>query len=126
MKKYEKPIILANSDLSEGVYAASGGCYNVTATIMQTPQTGRGDYRIQVNAVHAGEHTSESQVLTISFNQPVDYASGGTLLTGSGSTTLTIQLIYHQNTTDNIGLSDLHVVSDPGLEITGCNLTCNV
>ena len=28
MKKYEKPIILANSDLSEGVYTASGAAGN--------------------------------------------------------------------------------------------------
>ena len=27
MKKYERPIVIANSELSEGVYAASGGAY---------------------------------------------------------------------------------------------------
>ena len=126
MKKYEKPIILANSDLSEGVYTASGGCYDVTAYITQSPQTGRGDFRIQVNAAHTGKHTSDSQVLTISFNKPVEHKEGGTYIAGNGSTTLTIKLDYHQNPTGNVGFNGLVVTSDAGLAITGCNLTCNV
>ena len=36
---------------------------------------------------------------------------------------LVINLGYHQNPTDNIGLGDLCVVSDAGLEITGVSIT---
>ena len=36
MRKYEKPIAVVNSNLAEGVYAASG-CYTATASIHQTP-----------------------------------------------------------------------------------------
>ena len=78
MKEYMKPVLLTSDELAEGVYLASGdgsGCYTTTAYIHQTPQTGRGDYRIQVNAVHNADHTKEAQQLNISFNQPVTYVS---------------------------------------------------
>ena len=71
MKEYMKPVLLTSDELAEGVYLASGdgnGCYTTTAYIHQTPQTGRGDYRIQVNAVHNADHTKEAQQLNISFN----------------------------------------------------------
>lgn len=74
MKQYSKPVVSIDNGLAEGVYAASGaGCYEASASIQQTPQTGRGDYRIQVNGHHNADHTKESQVLTISFNQNVTY-----------------------------------------------------
>lgn len=129
MNNYEKPIVLANNELSEGVFAASGGseCYTVSSYIHQTPQVGRGDYRIQLNATHAADdkHHSGQQILTISFNQPVEYSSSnGTALVRAG-TELKIQFNYHSNASDNIGLGELVVISDPGLAITDCVLECN-
>lgn len=114
---------MTTNDLAEGVYAASG-CYTATAYIHQKPQTGRGDYRIQVDGVHNANHTKETQWLTITFNEPVTYiSSNGTLQSGNGSSTLVIEYRYHQNPTDNIGLGDLVVTADPGLEITSCKIT---
>ena len=125
MVKYSKPMVTVDQGLAEGVYAASGtGCYTVTAKIHQTPQIGRGDYRIQVDGQHHADHTKEAQTLTISFNQPVTYSSSsGTLAGAATGTTLTINYTYHQNPNDNIGLGDLVVVSDPGLSITGISIT---
>ncbi len=125
MSKYVKPVISLDEGMAEGVYAASGaGCYEASAYIHQTPETGRGDYRIQVNGKHNADHTKEAQVLTISFNQNVTYVSGGAgVISGNGTTTLKIKLSYHQNPTDNIGLGDLYVTSDAGLSITGVSIT---
>lgn len=125
MVKYSKPMVTVDQGLAEGVYAASGtGCYTVTAKIHQTPQIGRGDYRIQVDGQHHADHTKEAQTLTISFNQPVTYSSSsGTLAGAATGTTLTINYTYHQNPNDNIGLGDLVVVSDPCLSITGISIT---
>lgn len=125
MSKYVKPVISLDEGMAEGVYAASGaGCYTASAYIHQTPEIGRGDYRIQVNGKHIADHTKEEQVLTISFNQNATYVSGGAdIISGNGTTTLKIRLCYHQNPTDNIGLGDLVVTSDAGLAITGVSIT---
>ena len=127
---YIKPIILDSDELSEGVFTDSGNpitsnCYTVFANIHQTPETGRGDYRIQVNAQHSSDHTRDKQLLTVSFNQPVVFkdASGGALIEGNGTNTLKIQYLYHQNPIDNIGLGDLIVEADQGLAITAISMT---
>lgn len=123
MKEYMKPMLVTSDELAEGVYLASG-CYTASAYIHQTPQDGRGDYRIQVNGKHEADHTKESQQLNISFNQPVTYVSGGTGCTsGDGTSSLYVSLGYHQNPTDNIGFGDLVVTSEPGLSITGVSIT---
>ncbi|MDD6789493.1 MAG: hypothetical protein PUE04_05260, partial [Lachnospira sp.] len=120
---YRKPVIMTAEDLAEGVYLASG-CYTANAEIHQTPQTGRGDYRIQVNGKHNADHTKSTQWLTISFNMPVTYSSSnGTLESGNETSTLRIRFNYQQNPSDNIGLGDLVVQADPGLEITSVKIT---
>ena len=128
MKGYKKPVIFVDSGMAEGIYTASGatssGCYDASAYIHQTPETGRGDYRIQIKGKHNSDHTKEQQILTISFNQNVNYVSGGAgLQSGNGTTTLHIKLSYHQNPTDNIGFGDLIVNSDAGLAITGVSIS---
>ena len=111
-------VILRTEELAEGVYLASG-CYTASAYIHQTPQSGSGEYRIQVNGQHSADHTKEAQTLTISFSLPVTYtSSGGSLVSGSGTNTLVINYNYHQNPTDNIGLGDLVVQADAGLAVT--------
>ncbi len=128
MRNYEKPIVLRNDELAEGVYLASGDCYTVSYRIHQKPETGRGDFRIQFDAVHAaadGHHSGE-QVLVITFNQAVTYvSSNGTLESGDGTSTLRIDYSYHNNASDNIGLGDLVVTADAGLAVTGALLECN-
>ena len=125
MKQYSKPVVSIDNGLAEGVYAASGaGCYEASASIQQTPQTGRGDYRIQLNGKHDADHTREAQVLTISFNKNVTYVSGGAgLINGDGTPTLQVKLGYWQNPNDNFGFGDLVVTADEGLEIMGVSIT---
>lgn len=128
MKQYSKPVVSVDNGMAEGVYAASGaGCYSASAYIHQTPQTGRGDYRIQVDGDHHADHTKTAQILTISFNQPVTYkycnGNGASLASGNGSTTLVINLGYYQNPTDHIGIGDFVVESESGLAITGVSIT---
>lgn len=124
-------LIYEVDDLAEGVYMASGDgngeggdCYSTTARIHQEPQTGRGDYRIQVDAHHDSDHNSNyHQQLEISFNQPVSYVScngnGAWCSAGDGTNTLFVDLYYWNNHVDNIGFGDLVVTSEPGLAITG-------
>lgn len=133
MTNYEKPVILANEDLAEGVYAASGAggggenCYSVTAYIHQTPDNGNRTYRIQVNGTHSSTtHHSTGQVLVLNFNLPVTYvSSNGSLAGGDGTAELRISYGYHNNGTDNIGLGDVVVEADDGLSVAGARLECN-
>ncbi|MCM1215773.1 MAG: hypothetical protein NC331_03005 [Lachnospiraceae bacterium] len=129
--KYEKPIVLINEELAESVYAASGAggdCYTVTTRIHQEPETGRGDYRIQVDAIHAAgdSHHSGKQTLILYFNQAVTYkSSNGSLAGGDGTASISIDYSYHNNDYDNIGLGDVIVESDAGLDVSGAQLICN-
>ena len=122
MKKYSKPTILVNDEYSEGVYAASG-CYTVTASIRQDNQIGRTDYRIQVDGKHDSDHTRDAQTLTVSFNMPVKYESSSGSPQVREGTTIVVKYNYFQNKTDNIGLGDLVVSAEQGLQITSISLT---
>lgn len=128
-KLYSKPVVLLNEELSEGVYAASGSdCYTASATIHQRPQTGRGDYRMQVNGRHSSDyHHGNAQVAILTFNLPVKYvSSNGTLVDGDGTNVLQIAYSYHQNATDNIGLGDVVVTADAGLTDPHVEILCNL
>ena len=94
--KYQKPKAeqLTFTFQDQVVAASSNSCYTANAWIHQTPQTGRGDYRIQVNGQHKADHTKESQVLTISFNQPVVYKSCNGIYTVDNSVTIRIATLY--------------------------------
>lgn len=133
MKNYESPVVLGNEELAEGVFAAASGplvdgaaadgdCYTADAYIHQTPEVGRPNFTIRVNAHHDADHNSNKQELHISFNQAVQYQScnmqGATLKSGDGTTSLVIELTYWNNHTDNIGGGDLVVTSNDGLAIT--------
>ncbi len=125
MKHYVKPVVLVNSELTEGVYAASGdSCFTANATITQRPETGRESYTIQLNGKHNANHTCDWQQAVITFNQSVTYvSSNGTLVSPQSGPSLTIQYSYHQNHTDNIGLGDLVVTSADGLEVVNVYIT---
>lgn len=132
---YAKPIVLANEELAEGVYAASGeGCYTVTGKVVQGPATGMENYVVQVDALHdTTTHHSTAQTLTITFNKEVNfiscYAEGAKYVSGNGSKTLVIDLTYHKNAHENIGFGDLKVMtvdgSWTGLEVTKAEMACN-
>jgi hypothetical protein len=131
MEGYSSPIVLRNEEISEGVFAASGGaaCYTSVTSTMQLPETGRETYKIQVNGVHdaADGHVTDVQTLTISFSQAVNFVScnmqGASLQSGDGTSTLKIGLTYHQNGYDKIGGGDLEVTSGAGLEVTGVSIS---
>ena len=132
MKKYERPVVLVNEELAEGVYAAPSGyssadCYTIRAEIVQTPALGQECYVIQCNADHVTSHHSTGQCMVITFNQPVTYdTSGGSLYSGNGTNTLEILYGYHNNSEEfGIGLGDLYVKSGEGLAVTDVLLYCN-
>lgn len=132
MKDYVKPVVLVNEELAEGVYAASG-CYTAKAYITQTPEEGRENYCVHVDATHAASdgHHSGQQVLTLYFSQPVIFVSckdaEAKNTGGNGTNTLQITYSYHNNANEYIGLGDVYVTSGPGLTVNeSAKLECDL
>ncbi len=136
MKNYEKPIVLANSELSEGVFAASGGFtgygdgYNLTLNSHQTPETGRNDYRYNFNVSYASDSDqgNTNHILTIEFNQPVDITSVGNngRIVSNVNGVVQIEYTTPGNSSENIGLGDLIVQPTNGggnLDYTSATMT---
>lgn len=133
-KLYSKPVVLLNEDLAEGVYAASGGvassdCWTADAYIHQTPETGRNDYRIQVNAYHTNpENHRSGAIVTIVFNQSVTVtnAGGGSQVYGNSTgSTISVKFdIGTYNSNESKGWGDLTVTSGDGLEIVDVGIQC--
>ena len=142
MKNYERPVVVINDDLAEGVYAASGAtCYTVSGFGCQDPyaiaDTSLNAWTVHVDGVHndPGHHSLYREV-TVVFNYPVTVhskESNTTVISGDGTNTITVSLNHHNNSSDNIGLSGFVVKVDKSitdLKVTGatihdCNMTCN-
>ena len=136
MNNYSKPIVLANEELAEGVYAASGaGCYTAWGEVFQNPATGFDEYRVKIHADHKSDnHHSTEQVAYVTFNKAVKYlgcnATSGTYLKGGdGTTTLQIGLFYHKNAVEPFEFADLRVMtvdgSRTGLTVEKVEVACN-
>lgn len=131
MKNYVSPVIFDNEELAEGVYAggsgAGTGCYTIRITEHQRPETGRGDFRFQVDAHHETNHSGNRQIMVITFNQlDVEYVSsnGSPLFGYTKGQVIKIEYGYTQNPTDNIGLGDIVVTADPGVVISKIEIEC--
>ena len=108
-----------------GTTRTGGGssCYTCTAKINQRPETGRDDFRIQINAQHHGDHTCDQQILTVVFNYPVTFisCSNGRINAANNTAHIQVKLNYHNNQNDNIGMGDFIVkCSKRDLEILEC------
>lgn len=137
MKKYEKPIVMINDDLAEGVYAAPSGycdddCYRVEIEGHQVPEGSRLTHKFQLKCYHLASetdgHCGSGQMLIVKFDKPVNYVSSkGTLYAGDGTNELMISYAYTQNAKDEVGLGDIEVsVADNGsLNIESAIFTCN-
>lgn len=126
MKNYEKPVVLANNEMSEGVYAASGDCYTCSATVNQAPELGQDCYVVRVKLIHnaADGHHSNTRRVTIKFLQNVTFKQAGTctLYSGDGTPSLTVETVHHNNASETIELVDLYIESSvvPTVEDVYC------
>ena len=70
MKNYERPIVMINEDLAEGVYAASG-CWTSWGDYHQTRSTGMEQFCFQVNGLHIDERHNGPFIIEVTFDQDV-------------------------------------------------------
>ena len=141
--KYEKPMVMINENLAEGVYAASGSdCMSVKAYISQTPsQNSAGKFVVWVESNHDGSlyrgdgHSASGITVTLSFNQAVQCDSndfyqgepGVSYAVSGGNGTSTLTLTFSGDTA-NAGTKfwgQIYVSSEAGLALNNAVITCH-
>ncbi len=97
MNKYEKPMVLLNEELAEGVYAASGSdCLNIVVDFSQseTNNMPEGQCRYTVSfrkQEHSSkEHRTSGQKVVLVFSSPVTINYNPQGWTGDGTNKLTL------------------------------------
>ena len=92
MKNYEKPVVMVNEGLAEGVYAGSGDCWRIDG-VSRTSNIYDGVYReFQVDATHLNQNKHRSVLtITITFNQMIEGigSTGGATASGYSGQTAT-------------------------------------
>ena len=101
MKNYEKPVVLVNEELAEGVYAGSGDGDCWTIELKEDQQFGGGSLggkTFRVYCEHIGmQHISLASTSTITFNSPIVSAKCENFVTTVNGNTVTIVRENHAN-----------------------------
>lgn len=77
-------------------------------------------------------HHSSKQKFVITFNQLVLYVSNNAAnVMSSGTNMLILEYNYHNNNSENIGLGNVYIESNSGLNILNttcvyCNMDCGI
>lgn len=75
MKKYERPVVMVNEELAEGVYAASGvvdgECWTVDVQWAQTVDDNNVNFRVVANHPDTVAHISTASTVTVVFSHDV-------------------------------------------------------
>lgn len=129
MSTYEKPMVMVNEELAEGVYAASGrsaNCWSISAsTTGNIVGSGR---EVHISGTHTNPgHHNAAPIVSVSFNQTI---SGVTSTSGwscsAGGTTVTVSHnIGTSNGSENWGGNIVVTCTDPAtLSVTGVTWDC--
>lgn len=131
MKKYERPIVLVNEELAEGVYAASGGaevtsdCWTVNVTKDQEDAGGYSTYRVAATHSNSVTHISTKTVVTVVFDGTVTSAEYEGFDVSVSGNTVTLTRESHANayySGDNF--NSLLKVWPKGLSVTSSGISC--
>lgn len=105
MKEYERPVVLLNADLAEGVYTASGvSCLSVSSWLDGTD--GSGIYRVVFKVEHTG-HQSYGQTVTAVMSTNVSIAEAPEDVTAEASGN--IVTLVRNNQLNDAGLTEIWV-----------------
>lgn len=132
MKEYESPVIIANEDLSEGVYAASGesDCWTVSATSVQ--DWDGSNHVFQVAATHSTglAHISSATTVTLTFNSTLTDARSEFSTSFSGNTVTVVRELLADaygsgdNYTYKVWASTGDEATTKALAVTGTTISC--
>ncbi len=136
MMNYEKPLILANEDIAEGVYAASGAgsadCWTVAPVSVQD-WTGS-HHVFEIRCVHSAtvEHISSAATVEVTFDKTITdaYSEANFSCSFSGSTvTVTRELLANayksgDNVTYKVWVKAADEATTKTLTVKSATITC--
>ena len=103
-------------------------CFVCKSEIVEKPDIGKEDARIEIKAEYKGKTECNEQTLFIIFNYPVTFISctNGELMSPNDTTRIKVKLSYHINPNDTLEINDFIVkCSQNDLEIVECTLNNN-
>ena len=138
MKTYEKPVVIENEDLAEGVFAASGDsgsssdCWTVSG---RSVQDWNGSHNVfEMSAVHSTgvTHITTQVTFIYTFSTPITdaYAEAGFSTTVSGNTVTVVRDLhangYHSgdNVTFKVWVKAADEATTKAIALTGISYTC--
>ena len=141
MKKYEKPVVMINEELAEGVYAASGGVTGPRGTSdcwtfdVQSVQQWNGSHQIfQIGLTHHTglEHISGATTISVTFSSPLastSYAEYTSTVTDSTITITRVLLADAYNDGDLVTYKIWAAAADEAttkaLTVTNVTVSCD-
>lgn len=100
MKNYEKPIVVANDELAEGVYAASGAgeadCWTISAKSVQDWNGSHHVFEVTIDHSDLVQHISTESTSVLTFNHDLTDAYSEFSTSFSGNT-VTVVRTSHAN-----------------------------
>lgn len=136
MMNYEKPVVLANEDIAEGVYAASGAAETSTdcwTVDVASVQDWNGSHHVfEVSCGHSTDvvHISTNTEVVLTFSNTLTDASSEFTCTFSGST-VTINRALHANAynsgdkmTYKVWVKAADEATTKAITCTGAAITC--
>lgn len=138
MKDYEKPVVLENADVAEGVYTASGAgvgaadCWTVDPYSVQDWNGSHHIFEVKIVHSDAVQHISTASTTVLTFNNAVTdaYSEGNCTATFSGST-VTVVRTLHANAYQSGDVATFKVwvkaadeAATKALSVTGSSISC--
>lgn len=132
MNNYEKPVVMVNEGISEGVFAASGDaeCWTVNPASVQDWNGSHHVFEIRCAHSTAVEHISSATTVTLHFSAPIKDAFSEFDCKFSGSTvTVTRELHANayksgDNMTYKVWVQAADEATTKGISCTGASIRC--
>lgn len=132
MNNYERPVVMVNDGLAEGVFAASGEpeCWTIDVVSVQDWNGSHHVYEVRCTHSDTVEHISSATTVTVTFNQPLTDAYSEFDCTYSGSTaTVTRTLLGDSyksgdNMTYKIWAKAADEATTKSLAVVGATISC--
>lgn len=134
MMNYEKPVVLANEDIAEGVYAASGesaaDCWTVVPYSVQDWNGSHHVFEIHCEHSDAVEHISSASTVTLTFSNTLTdaYSEFSTSFSGNSVTVVRTLLADAYKSGDSVTykvwVSTGDEATTKAITCTGATISC--